>query len=430
MKDKIKLSIFWIFSFLVISFMMTFSSHAQGNSLPFIAANENIEGFEDFLNQIVIANSSNQIYKNAYLSGEYFGYDYYESGTHKFAFYVPQEEFVYSFNLSSQYSEFDITTDYADMTFSNYIYIKGYTVPAPRGGYYFYGVYDRSTISQPTTVRFFYGSSKGDGSLLVPNIASQNYNYQLNIYQPVFGLSVVNPPIEIGTAILPPSPIIPEYPTGTTPPANVPPTYTPQSYIPTTPPTPDFSTAEKILESIYNYIEWGIADINGQFNLLKDNLAGFFEYIGETIQYYGNAILETLNIFIQNFYDNMSNLIQPIFDKINYISEPLDQDIIFDNISTTSLVTNIGIIQTSLSSFQASFTGVNEPSSYTIPIHLENLPSNWFGTQTTQYIDLGVINGTVKDGLRLFVWAMVTYSLVVTIFDSISNYINGGGDES
>lgn len=430
MKDKIKLSIFWIFSFLVIIFMMTFSSHAQGNSLPFIAANENIPGLEDFLNQIVANSSSNQVFKNAYLDGEFFGYDYYENGQHQFAFYVPQEEFIYSFYLSSDYQDFDITTDYADMTFSNYIFIKGYCVPAPRGGYYFYGSRQINTISSSLTVRFFNGTNKGDGSLLVPNIASQNYNYQLNIYQPVFGLSVVNPPIEIGTAILPSSPIIPEYPTGTTPPANVPPTYTPQSYTPTNPPTPDFSTAEKILESIYNYIVWGIADINGQFNLLKDNLAGFFEYIGETIQYYGNVILETLNNFIQNFYDNMANLVQPIFDKINYIAEPLDQDIIFDNIGTTSLVTNITTIQTALTSFQASFTGVSEPTSYTIPIHLENLPSNWFGNQSTQYIDLGVINGTVKDGLRLFVWAMVTYSLVVTIFDSISNYINGGGDES
>lgn len=427
MKDKIKLSIFWIFSFLVITFMMTFSAHAQGNSLPFIAANENIDGFENFIYSLPSSSVSflSSYFVDAYENGQYFGYDFYEGGRHKFAFYVPQEEFVYSFVLSNDYNDFDITDDYAEMTFSNYIFIKGY-IDYP----YFYGSYQTNTITTPTTVRFFYGSNKGDGSLLVPNIASQNYNYQLNIYQPVFGLSVVNPPIEIGTAIIPPSPIIPEYPTGTTPPANVPPTYTPQSYTPTTPPTPDFSTAEKTLESIYYYIQWGIADINGQFHMLKENLAGFFEYIGATIQYYGNAILETLNNFIQNFYDNMANLVQPIFDKINYIAEPLDQDIIFDNISTTSIVTNIGIIQSSLSSFQASFTGVSEPSSYTIPIHLENLPSNWFGNQTTQYIDLGVINGTVKDGLRLFVWAMVTYSLVVTIFDSISNYINGGGDES
>ena len=73
MKDKIKLSIFWIFSFLVITFMMTFSSHAQGNSLPFIAANSNIDGLDDFLNQVGISNSNYQVFKNAYNNGEYFG---------------------------------------------------------------------------------------------------------------------------------------------------------------------------------------------------------------------------------------------------------------------------------------------------------------------------------------------------------------------
>lgn len=382
-KFKIKLVLLWVFAFSVIMFLMSLTANAQGNSLPFIASNENIDGFEEFLNQCAISNSSYQVFNNAYHSGEYFGYDYYENGIHKYAFYVPQEEFIYSFYLSNEYSDFDITTDYAEMTFQNYIYINGYTQPAPRGGYYFYGTVSTNNVSQQRTVRFFWGSSKGDGSLLVPNIASQNYNYQLNIYQPVFGLSVVNPPIEIGTAILPPSAFVPDYPTGTNPPSTVPPTYTPQTYTPTTPPTPDFSTAEKTLESIYNYIVWGIADINGQFHLLKDNLSGFFEYIGLTIQYYGNAIIDTLNNFIQNFYDNMKNLVEPIYNDLNELKQsfldfadlfihPFDEEEFEDQMESCELINQYEELMDNCEVLQQIFDYAEERDYFVLYIDFEN----------------------------------------------------------
>lgn len=384
-KFKIKLVLLWVFAFSVIMFLMSLTANAQGNSLPFIVANENIDGFENFINTLPYSTASSgaSYFVDAYNNDNYFGYDYYENGIHKFAFYVPQEEFTYSFYLSNDYSDFDITVDYADFTFSNYIFITGYTQPAPRGGYYFYGSYQTTPINQSRTVRFFYGSNKGDGSLLVPNISSQNYNYQLNIYQPVFGLSVVNPPIEIGTAILPPSAFVPDYPTGTNPPSTVPPTYTPQTYTPTTPPTPDFSTAEKTLESIYNYIVWGIADINGQFHLLKDNLSGFFEYIGLTIQYYGNAIIDTLNNFIQNFYDNMKNLVEPIYNDLNELKQsfldfadlfihPFDEEEFEDQMESCELINQYEELMDNCEVLQQIFDYAEERDYFVLYIDFEN----------------------------------------------------------
>lgn len=379
-KFKIKLVLLWVFAFSVIMFLMSLTANAQGNSLPFIASNENIDGFENFIYSLPSSSVSflSSYFVDAYESGEYFGYDFYEGGRHKFAFYVPQEEFVYSFVLSNDYNDFDITNDYADMTFSNYIFIKGY-IDYP----YFYGSYQTNTITTPTTVRFFYGSNKGDGSLLVPNIASQNYNYQLNIYQPVFGLSVVNPPVEIGTAILPPSVFVPDYPTGTNPPSTVPPTYTPQTYTPTTPPTPDFSTAEKTLESIYNYIVYAIADINGQLNLLKDNLKGFFDYIGATIQYYGNAIIDTLNNFIQNFYDNMKNLVEPIFNELNELKQsfldfadlfihPFDEEEFEEQMESCELINQYEELMDNCEVLQQIFDYAEERDYFVLYIDFEN----------------------------------------------------------
>ena len=78
---------------------------------------------------------------------------------------------------------------------------------------------------------------------------------------------------------------------------------------------------------------WIANNLKEEFKNLTNNLKGFFKYIGDTIQYYGNAIISTLNNFIQNFYDNMKSLLSLFFKKIDYITTPLEADIIWDNIS-------------------------------------------------------------------------------------------------
>ena len=199
-------------------------------------------------------------------------------------------------------------------------------------------------------------------------------------------------------------------------------------------PTIDTSTIESLLESliyVINYLAGWLRDnLSGEFQNLISNIKGLFEYIGNTIQYYGGLIISNIQNGITTFYNNMVSLFEPISAKIDYLTEPVDGTVIYDNISSTSLVTNINTINTSLNTFQTSFNDLSEPNSFTIPIHLENLPSAYFGTQTTQYIDLGIIGSTEKGLIRTFMWALITYSLFITIVDSVSNYINGGGDES
>lgn len=190
----------------------------------------------------------------------------------------------------------------------------------------------------------------------------------------------------------------------------------------------DGSSVEKAVESLYTLLKWYLQDPNG--------LPGLFQYIIDNTNWAIQKVINNIRDVItelqegvEDFSETVSGYLDDIKDYFDYIMEPVDSDVIYDNISGTSLVGNITTIQTSLTTFQSSFTSVAEPSEYKIPIHLENLPQSYFGVQTVQYIDLGVINGTVKEGLRIFIWAMVTYGLVITIFDSISNYINGGGDE-
>ena len=212
------------------------------------------------------------------------------------------------------------------------------------------------------------------------------------------------------------------------------PTINNYTWITYNPPAIDTSTIESLLESliyVINYLAgWFRDNLAGEFQNLISNITGLIEYIGETIQYYGGLIISNIQNGIETFYNNMVSLFEPIAATINYISEPISGTIIYDNISGTSLVSNITSINTALTSFQTSFENLSEPSSFTIPIHLENLPVAYFGNQTTQYIDLGIIGSTEKGLIRTFMWALVTYSLFITIVDSVSNYINGGGDES
>ena len=204
-------------------------------------------------------------------------------------------------------------------------------------------------------------------------------------------------------------------------------------YDPGSAPSFDGSTVENAVESLYNLWKWYISDdkgLPGLFKYLKDSINWAIQKVINNIRNKLEEVAIELQEAIEDFSETVSGYLDDIKDYFDYVTEPVDSDVIYDNISGTSLVGNITTIQSSLTSFQTSFNSVSEPNEYKIAIHLENLPQSYFGIQTVQYIDLGVINGDVKAALRMFVWAMVTYGLVITIFDSISNYINGGGDES
>lgn len=207
-------------------------------------------------------------------------------------------------------------------------------------------------------------------------------------------------------------------------------------YLPNTPePTIDNTSLETLVESLFNWIKWQFQQIKGLFNFIADK---FGYLIGKVLTGINNAInslvdnlkslFKPLLDSINGFLDNIKTLVQTIKEQIDYIVEPLSISVIYDNISQTSLMTNVNTIISSTTAFVNDFNSCTEPSTYKIPIHLELLPSNLFGTLTTQYIDLGVID-PVKSALRVLMWALTTYGLFYTVIDSIANYINGGQDE-
>ena len=221
----------------------------------------------------------------------------------------------------------------------------------------------------------------------------------------------------------------PVYETGHAKPNKVP-QLTINNYTWTTPPTPDLSTLENTAKSIFDILQWIASNLIGEFSNLITNIQNVGNFIGSTIQYYGNLIISTIQNGITTFYNNMVSLFEPIASVISYISEPMSGTVIYDNISGTTLIQSINSVDNALTTFQGTFTGLSEPNSFVIPIHLENLPSSWFGNQSVQYLDLSWINYDMRILIRGFMWAIITYALFITIVDSIANYINGGGDES
>ena len=196
-----------------------------------------------------------------------------------------------------------------------------------------------------------------------------------------------------------------------------------------TSPTVDTSSVESLLESLIDVVSsllsWLGSNISGEFNNLVSNLQNLFDFLVQGIENGFNKVISSIQGLGTDLYNNFVSLFEPITQQLSYITSPVDTDLIQSEVESTSLMSDYSEVVTIKDSFVSVFTDTSEPSSFTILIHLENLSMLNVGTQ---YIDLSVIN-PVKSALRTFIWVLVSFGLVVTIIDSIPNYINGGGDE-
>lgn len=206
-------------------------------------------------------------------------------------------------------------------------------------------------------------------------------------------------------------------------------------YLPTLPnmPTIDNSSLEKIAESIFNILQWG-------FNAIKGTLYGFFEYLGDLLSYSFQKVIDNIKNGIQNLYDNFKSLFEPLLNgiaallnsisqKLDYISQPFDSEALQEAFENTAINGDIDSISQLNEQAFGTWSTTEEPNEFKIALHTEQIPlaDNVNFTATTQYIDLGVINGA-KPYIRGVMWCLLTFSLLYTIIDSIPNYI-GGNDE-
>lgn len=177
------------------------------------------------------------------------------------------------------------------------------------------------------------------------------------------------------------------------------------------------------------------------FDYLKDTLTALFGNLGFNISNWlnslGSKIVQGFNSVSQNVWNGFSTLMSNIqgffapkldyiIEKFNYITQEPDYQQIIDYIETTSVYSDISSINTSVSTFGSSFTGVAEPDDYTLTFHIEDI--DILNQSNPFVLHLNILN-PVKSTIRAFLWVIVSYGLFISVVDSLPNYINGGGGE-
>lgn len=373
-KNDLKLVLLWIFAFCVIIFIMTQTVNAaepEEPSYPFYITTEmnptdiTIEDIENGFDMmwgtlpeeyILYCNGNDTMYIN----GSH-GWDYYD--TYYFIIGV-NPVFEYPLNLDINSSNYYITngTEY----WLQYVPDISQWV-------------DFQVNSNIRRQYSYYRIAQGYGYLLFGT--EEEYISTDNVV--VWAHRHNDPVINTGVAVVPPPFIVPEYLTGDTAPTTVPPSYTINNYTWTTAPTFDGSSVINGIQSIKDTLEWLADNIKNSISNLLNNLKGLAEYIGKTIQYYGNAIIQTINNAIQNFYDNMVALIEPIVSDLNELKQnfldfadlfinPFDEEEFEEQIDNCQLITQYEELKDNSAIIREVFANAVERDTFVIYIDFEN----------------------------------------------------------
>lgn len=198
---------------------------------------------------------------------------------------------------------------------------------------------------------------------------------------------------------------------------------------PTNPPSYDSNLS--VSENLEQWFSWLGSEITNGLDNLGENIENFFNNLSQTIQDAVNTINNNIwngfHTLIENIKGFFAPILEAILERLQYITEPVSAAEISSHITSSNLFIDFSSIHSTCSDFISSFNSVSEPNDYVIPLHIENIPQ--FSSCSTYYLHFNILD-PVKNLLRGFLWCLVSYGLIASIFDSIPNYINGGGDES
>lgn len=192
---------------------------------------------------------------------------------------------------------------------------------------------------------------------------------------------------------------------------------------PSNPPTFDSSN---IPQSIYNIIQWGIADPNGPFNIIKNNMQNAVGWLVNVISGYGQAIINNIQYSIENLYDNFVSLFEPLFDsisgisdKLDYFFEPLDVDDVISGIEDTTLYSVISVGSDFKNTFQDYFNSITVPDTLVFHVPYTILTKNGVID-----IDFSWYPG-VRDSIVPWIIGFLYAGFGLAIFRSFPSIIHG-----
>ena len=235
----------------------------------------------------------------------------------------------------------------------------------------------------------------------------------------------------------------PHYGNTVNPPDEVPPTYTINNYSWTTynnPPV-DNSSTDALLESIFDILSYNAGylqtNISNEFDNLILNIKGLVDYVGETLQYYGDLIIANIQNGIQNFYDNMVSLIEPIHDKISALQEkveefadlfinPFDEEEFEEQIENSTFFTNYNAIIENCEEISEIFDYAEERDHFSLYISFENPFADSEHKIISSEINFDWLV-PLRSIYRPFVWVCVLIELFVGGARVLTRIIGGHG---
>lgn len=251
-------------------------------------------------------------------------------------------------------------------------------------------------------------------------------------------------PIETGHATHPHfDGLHPHYGNTVTPPSDVPPTYTVNNYSWTTYNNPpiDNSSTNALLESIFDILSYNAGylqtNISNEFDNLILNIKGLVDYLGQTLQYYGDLIIANIQNGIQNFYDNMVSLIEPIYDKISALQEkleefadliinPFDEEEFDEQIENSSFFTNYNAIIENCDEISEIFDYAEERDHFSLYISFENPFADSEHKIIASEINFDWLV-PLRSVYRPFIWACVLVELFIGGAKVLTRIIGGHG---
>lgn len=203
-------------------------------------------------------------------------------------------------------------------------------------------------------------------------------------------------------------------------------------YIPTQPTAPTFdnSSLESMVESLYNWLVW-------QYNAITSTIKGLIKYLGDTITYSLQKVIDNIKNAIKNFYDNMKSLFEPLLNGLAEIGQaiketienigalleaffaPFDEEQFEEAYNNCQFISAVDGFKDSIEEFEHAFEYAEERDYYTLYLGfiMDGYTVNYNLDFTWLY--------PLRQYYRPIIWCVVVYEFFVYLCAQLSDYLQG-----
>lgn len=203
-------------------------------------------------------------------------------------------------------------------------------------------------------------------------------------------------------------------------------------YVPTQPTAPTFdnSSLESMVESLYNWLKW-------EYNAITSTIKGLINYLGDTITYSLQKVIDNIKNGIKNFFDNMKSLFEPLLNGLAEIGQsikqtienigllleaffaPFDEDQFQEAYNNCQFISAVDGIKDCVEEFENAFEFAEERNYYTLYLGfmMDGYTVNYDLDFTWLY--------PLRQYYRPIIWCVVIYEFFTYLCAQLSDYLQG-----